>query len=156
MAEHLASLTWIRTGDGFAQSQYARNHTWTFDGGLTIPATAAPSVIPPPWTDPSAVDPEEAFVAALASCHMLTFLHVACKGGFIVDRYEDNAVGQMKKNEKGVPWVHKVILHPRVTYGGEKSPTPEESDALHHKAHEYCFIANSVKSEIVVEPQPVP
>lgn len=152
MSDHTATILWIRKDEGFLKSQYSRNHTWSFDGGLKVEATAAPNVIPPPWTDAAHVDPEEAFVASVSSCHMLTFLHVASKAGFLVDRYEDKAVGTMAKNEKGIPWVKTITLRPEIAYGGGKIPTPEEAAQLHHKAHDYCFIANSVKSEVLVEP----
>ncbi|MDX6766550.1 MAG: OsmC family protein [Candidatus Methylacidiphilales bacterium] len=152
MSEHRATILWVRKDEGFLQSKYSRNHTWAFDGGAHVEATAAPSVIPPPWTDPAFIDPEEAYIAALSSCHMLTFLHVAAKAGFVVDRYEDEAVGAMAKNEKGIPWLKTVTLRPRIAYGGDKAPTPEESGQLHHKAHDFCFIANSVKTEILIEP----
>jgi organic hydroperoxide reductase OsmC/OhrA len=151
MSDHRATVLWTRTDEGFLQSKYSRNHTWSFDGGLTVPATAAPNVIPPPWTDVTHIDPEEAFIASVASCHMLTFLHVASKAGFLVDRYEDEAIGTMAKNEKGIPWVKTIVLRPRIAFGGEKIPSAPEIDQLHHKAHDFCFIANSVKTEIRVE-----
>jgi len=153
MAEHRATIRWNRTGEGFLQAQFSRNHTWEFDGGLSVPATAAPSVVPPPWTDPSAVDPEEAFVASLSSCHLLTFLFVAAKAGHQVDGYQDEASGVLAKNESGVPWMARVTLRPRVTYAPGTAPTPEQEDALHKKAHHYCYIANSVKTGISIEPQ---
>jgi organic hydroperoxide reductase OsmC/OhrA len=96
------------------------------------------------------VDPEEAFVASLSSCHMLTFLHLASKAGFQIESYEDEAVGKVTKNEKGIPWVSLVTLNPRIAYGGEKLPTPADEERLHHQAHEWCYIANSVKTEVVV------
>lgn len=151
MAQHLASVCWSRRDEGFLQSKFSRDHTWTFDGGLSVPATAAPAVVPPPWTDPAAIDPEEAFVAALASCHLLTFLHVASRSGFTVDRYEDHATGRMAKNEKGIPWVAEVILRPQVTWSGNP-PTAAQENELHHKAHGWCYIANSVKTVVTIEP----
>src|SRR4051794_20232738 len=105
MAEHKAIITWKRTGPDFTKGKYSREHTWTFDGGLVVPASPAPSVVPVPWSNPANVDPEEAFVASISSCHMLTFLYVASKAGFQVDSYADEAVGVMVKNEKGTPWV---------------------------------------------------
>lgn len=113
-------------------------------------ASPTPSVVPAPWSNPALVDPEEAFVASLSSCHMLTFLYVAGRQGFVVEAYEDHAAGAMTKNEKGIPWISRVTLRPRITYRGEKQPTPEQVDQLHHTAHEQCFIANSVKTEVVV------
>jgi len=109
-------------------------------------------VVPAPYSNPAGVDPEEAFVAAIASCHMMTYLHVASRAGFVVERYEDEAVGVLRKNERGAIWVAAVTLHPRITYGGDKYPTAEDQHRLHELAHEQCFIANSVKTEITVEP----
>jgi organic hydroperoxide reductase OsmC/OhrA len=130
---------------------YSREHTWTFDGGVTVPASPSPSVVPRPYSNEAFVDPEEAFVAAIASCHMLTYLYVAAKAGIRVERYEDEAVGAMTKNEHGVPWVSTVVLRPRITYGGATPPAGADEDRLHHTAHEQCFIANSVKTAIVVQ-----
>jgi len=152
MAEHKASIRWALPVDGesFLKGRYSREHTWSFDGGLTVPASPAPSVVPVPFSNPAHVDPEESFVASIASCHMLTFLHVAMRAGVVVERYEDDAVGVMRKNERGAVWVAAVTLRPRIAYGGATRPTPEEIDRLHHLAHEQCFIANSVKTEISV------
>jgi organic hydroperoxide reductase OsmC/OhrA len=152
MAEHKAIISWKRTSPDFLKGKYSREHTWTFDGGLTIPASPSPSVVPVPYSNPAHVDPEEAFVASISSCHMLTFLYVASKQGFQLDSYEDEAVGVMSKNESGVPWVSLVTLKPKIAYTGEKLPTPAEKERLHHMAHEQCFIANSVKTKIVVDP----
>ena len=139
-------------GDGdFERGRYSRVHSWSFDGGVTIAGSSSPSVVHPPYSDPAAVDPEEAFVAALSSCHMLSFLYVASKAGFVVARYDDEAVGRMTKNEHGVPWVSHVVLAPRHEFVGEKKPTREEVEALHERAHHECFIANSVKTEIEVK-----
>ena len=151
MSEHKAIIRWSRTGPDFVKGTYSREHTWTFDGGLTVPASPSPSVVPKPWSNPANVDPEEAFVASLSSCHMLTFVWLASREGFVVDSYEDEAVGAMAKNERGVPWVNTVKLRPRIVWSGEKQPTPADLDRLHHAAHEQCFIANSVKTEITVE-----
>ena len=152
MAEHIASIKWARQGaaEDFAKGKYSREHTWTFDGGATVPASASPSVVPAPWSNPAAVDPEEGFVAAIASCHMLTFLYVAQKAGFVVERYEDEAVGVLRRNDHGAVWVSRVTLHPRIAYRGETHPSAEEIDHLHRLAHEQCFIANSVKTEISI------
>jgi organic hydroperoxide reductase OsmC/OhrA len=154
MAEHKAMIRWASSGDGeaFLKGRFSRAHTWTFDGGLTVPASAAPSVIPAPFSNPAGVDPEEAYVAAIASCHMMSFLYVAMRAGFVVERYEDDAVGAMRKNERGVIWVGAVTLRPRIDFGAGTRPTPAEVEQLHHRAHEQCFIANSVKTEITVEP----
>lgn len=150
MSEHHATISWQRGEGDFSKGRYSREHTWTFDGGMTVAASAAPSVVPIPYSNPKAVDPEEALLAAIASCHMLSFLHVASKRGFQVDRYEDAALGEMTKNEKGIPWLSSAKLQPKITYSGEKLPTAEEVEHLHHLAHEQCFIANSVKTEITV------
>jgi organic hydroperoxide reductase OsmC/OhrA len=150
MSEHKAIIRWRRSGPDFIRGKYSREHTWTFDGGVTVPASPSPSVVPTPWSNPANVDPEEAYVAAISSCHMLTFLYLASKQGFQVESYEDEAVGVMAKNEKGIPWVSRVTLNPKLAYGGEKLPTPADEDRLHHGAHEQCFIANSIKTEVVV------
>lgn len=154
MSEHKATIRWTRkaTPDDFAKGKYSREHTWSFDGGVTVPASASPSVVPAPWSNPASVDPEEAYVASISSCHMLTFLYVAQKRGFVVESYEDQAVGVMTKSERGAtPWVSAVTLHPKIVYGGEKKPTAADEEHLHHEAHEQCFIAQSVKTEITVK-----
>jgi organic hydroperoxide reductase OsmC/OhrA len=151
MSKHEATIQWRRAGSGFVAGQYSREHTWTFDGGLTVPASPSPSVVPAPYSNPAHVDPEEAFVAAIASCHMLTFLFLASRQGFQVDSYVDEAVGVMTKNERGAPWVSAVALRPRIAYSGDKLPAPGDEERLHHLAHEQCFIANSVKTEVTVE-----
>jgi organic hydroperoxide reductase OsmC/OhrA len=150
MSEHKATIHWQRSGPDFLKGQYSREHTWRFDGGVTVAASPAPSVVPAPWSNPACVDPEEALVAAIASCHMLTFLWVASKQGFQVESYDDEAVGTMTKNDRGVPWVSRVTLRPQIVWGGDRRPTAAEIEHLHHAAHEQCFIANSVKSEVVV------
>jgi organic hydroperoxide reductase OsmC/OhrA len=150
MSEHKALISWKRTSPDFLTGKYSREHTWTFDGGLTVPASPSPSVVPTPFSNPANVDPEEAFVAAISSCHMLTFLYLAGKAGFQVDSYDDEAVGVMTKNERGVPWISAVTLHPKVVYSGGKLPTPADKERLHHLSHEQCFIANSVKTEVHV------
>src|SRR5690349_7624294 len=149
MSEHKAVIRWTRTSAEFLKGKYSREHTWSFDGGITVAASPSPSVVPAPWSNPVNVDPEEAFVASISSCHMLTFLWVASRRGFVVAGYVDDAVGVMTKNERGKAWVSTVTLDPKIEWG-EKTPTAEELDALHHAAHEDCFIANSVKTEIVV------
>lgn len=153
MAEYKATIQWQRTAPDFVRGRFSREHTWTFDGGVTVPASASPQVVPPPLSNPAKVDPEEAFVASLASCHMLTFLYFAAKRGVEVDSYNDEAVGLITKNEKGVPWVSTVTLNPKVAFGGEMKPTAAELEELHRLAHEQCYIANSVKTEITVHPQ---
>lgn len=151
MAEHKAIIRWKRTSEEFLQGRYSREHTWTFDGGATVAASPSPTVVPAPWSNPAHVDPEEAYVASISSCHMLTFLFLASKAGFQVDSYEDESVGVMTKNEKGVPWVSLVTLNPRIAYGGARLPTSEDVARLHHLAHEQCFIANSIKTEVNIQ-----
>ena len=150
MSEHKAIIQWTCTGPDFLKGKFSREHTWTFDGGVTVPASASPAVVPAPWSSAAAVDPEEAFVASLASCHMLTFVWLASRAGFQIESYRDEAIGTMSKNERGVPWVSTVTLRPEIVWSGEKKPTPADLDRLHHDAHEQCFIANSVKTEITV------
>jgi organic hydroperoxide reductase OsmC/OhrA len=153
MSNYTASLVWERGGQDFASQRYSRRHVWRFDGGAEVPGSSSPSVVPPPGSDPAAVDPEEAFVASLASCHMLWFLAIAAKRGFVVDRYEDAASGVLERNAARRFAMTRVTLRPKITFSGAKQPTAEELDALHHKAHEECYIANSVTTTVVVEPQ---
>ena len=150
--EYRATVSWKRDGGAaFTDQRYSRGHTWTFDGGITVPGSSSPHSVKLPYSVAEAVDPEEAFVAALSSCHMLTFLYVAAKQGYVIDGYADEAVGVMTRNDHGKMWVSKVTLAPAIVFAGEKRPTPEQFDELHHLAHEECFIANSVKSEVVVQ-----
>ena len=143
------TLTWKRGDLPFEYQKYSRNHTWKFDGGHEMTASAAPAYL----GNPKSVDPEEAFVASLSSCHMLTFLAIACKQKFVMDDYVDEAVGVMEKNAEGKLAITKVTLKPKITFSGDKKPTTEELDKMHHAAHENCFIASSVKTEITVEKQ---
>jgi organic hydroperoxide reductase OsmC/OhrA len=152
MSEHKATIRWSRTGPDFLKGKYSREHTWTFDGGATVPASSSPSVVPAPWSNAAHVDPEEAFVASISSCHMLTFVWLASREGFLADSYEDEAVGVMAKNERGAMWINAVTLRPRLVWGGEKVPTAADLERLHHLAHEQCFIANSVKTTVSVQP----
>jgi organic hydroperoxide reductase OsmC/OhrA len=135
----------------FNAGRYSRRHTLHFDGGAVVPASAAEANVPRPWSDPAGVDPEEAFVASLASCHMLWFLSLAAKSRFAVASYRDAAEGVMTPNEHGRLWVSTVTLRPSVVFAGERQPTREQLLALHHRAHEECFIANSVKTEVRFE-----
>ncbi len=151
MSEHKATLNWQRSGADFLKGRYSREHTWTFDGGAIMPASSSPSAVPVPYSNPALVDPEEAFVASIASCHLLTYLYLASRQGFQVDSYHDEAVGVLTKNERGVPWVSAVTLNPHIAYSGEKLPTPADEERLHHLAHEQCFIANSVKTQVSVK-----
>lgn len=150
MSEHHAKVLWKCRSPDFLKGKYSREHTWAFDGGATVVASSSPSVVPLPYSNPAGVDPEEAFVAAISSCHMLTYLYLATKKGFQIDSYEDDAVGVMAKGPSGVPWVSAVTLHPKIVYSGDRLPTREDEDRLHHVAHEQCFIAQSVKTEISV------
>jgi organic hydroperoxide reductase OsmC/OhrA len=154
MSEHKATVRWaLPAGADFVKGRYSREHTWSFDGGVTVPASPSPGVVPAPYSNPAAVDPEEAYVASISSCHMLTYLHVASRQGFLIERYEDEAVGVMRKNERGAIWVSAVTLSPRIAYGGDRRPSAEDEARLHHLAHEQCFIANSVRTEITVKPR---
>src|SRR5262249_18409202 len=148
--EYRASVKWKRGEANFTDQRFSRRHEWSFDAGITVPASSSPLSVRLPYSVAEAVDPEEALVAALASCHMLTFLYVAAKQGLVVDDYADDAAGEMTKNERGKLWVSKVTLSPRITFSGDKHPSPEQLDELHHLAHEECYIANSVKSQVVV------
>ncbi|PYR86186.1 MAG: peroxiredoxin [Acidobacteria bacterium] len=150
MAEHKATIKWTLSQGEFLNGTYSREHTWRFDGGMTVAASSSPAAVRVPFSNPANVDPEEAFVASLSSCHMLTYLFIASRKGFEVTSYEDEAVGVMTNNEKGTPWVSAVTLHPRITYSGSKTPTAVEESQMHHAAHEGCFIANSVKTEVKV------
>ena len=152
MAHHTARILWESNTDDFQKNQYSRAHHWSFDGGQTVLASSSPSVVRVPFSDPAGIDPEEALVASLSSCHMLTFLYYAAKSGFAVLRYEDNAEGVMAKNGQGRMAITRVTLKPLVTFK-DKQPSRAELDHLHHVAHEECFIANSVKTEIICEPQ---
>src|SRR5947208_14588941 len=149
MSEHKVSLIWKRGDKPFEYQKYSRDHTWKFDGGHEMPASAAPAYL----GNPNLVDPEEAFVASLSSCHMLTFLAVACKKKFVLDEYVDDAVGVMEKNSEGRLAITRVMLRQRLKFSGDKQPTPQEVEEMNHGAHEQCFIANSVKTEIKVETQ---
>ena len=154
MTEHSAEILWQRGEQSFLDNRYSRAHHWRFDGGLQVPASSSPHVVPLPWSDARAVDPEEAFIAALSSCHMLWFLSLAAQQGFQVERYEDLARGVMAKNAEGRLAMTEVLLRPRVTFGGACQPNSEQLHSLHHRAHEACFIANSVKTEVRCEPLP--
>lgn len=151
MASYQAIVQWSRDGASFLDNKYSREHQWTFDGGVTIAGSSSTHVVPAPYSNPAAVDPEEAFIVALASCHMLSFLYVAAQRGFVVDAYRDEATGKMTKNAAGKYWVSEVTLHPKVLFSGEKTPDQPEIADLHHTAHHECFIANSVKTDVRVE-----
>ncbi len=152
MSQYSARISWQRGAASFIDNQYSRAHSWQFDGGIEVPASASPHVVAVPMSLEAAVDPEEAFVAALASCHMLWFLSLAAAQRFCVDRYVDDAVGVLGKNAAGKVAMTTVTLRPRVEFSGEQRPTRVAFEALHHKAHDKCFIANSVTSEVRCEP----
>jgi len=152
MSEHRASIRWTQKSGDFRKGTYSREHEWIFDGGVIVPASPSPAVVPKPYSNDAYVDPEEAYVAAIASCHMLTFLHVARLQGVEVISYEDDAVGAMTKNEQGAPWMSSVVLSPRIAYVPGTAPSPDIEERLHHAAHEGCYIANSVKTHISVVP----
>ncbi|MFO1173318.1 MAG: OsmC family protein [Hyphomicrobiaceae bacterium] len=153
MSEHTATLTWSRDGALFTDGKFSRKHTWRFDGGAEIVGSPAPQVVPPPMSVPAGVDPEEAFVASLASCHMLFFLALAAKKRFVVDSYVDEAVGALGKRADGKTWMARVTLRPKALFSGDKQPTFEDIAALHTQAHDLCYIANSVTTEVILEPR---
>jgi organic hydroperoxide reductase OsmC/OhrA len=151
MATYRATADWsLEEGGDFAKGRYSRGHSLVFDSGAAVQGTASPHVVGNRWAVEGAVDPEQMLVGAINTCHMLSFLHIAREAGFLIDRYRDEAVGVMEKREDGEMWVSKVTLHPEIRYIGRR-PTPAERDHMHHAAHQICFIANSVKTEIVVE-----
>lgn len=153
MSRHSATVHWQRGADeAFTDNRYQRRHAWHFDGGAVVAGSSAPTSVPLPFSDPSAVDPEEAFVAALASCHLLWFLYLAGKAGYVVDDYRDAALGVMGRDSEGRMAITTVTLKPVVRFGGTRVPDAAEHEALHHAAHDQCFIANSVKSEVRCEP----
>lgn len=151
--EFTATVNWQRKDAAFIGGRYSRAHTWHFDGGAIVPASSSPHSVPLPFSDAGAVDPEEALVAALSSCHMLFFLGFAAKRHWLVDSYVDEAVGIMERNADGRVAMTRVTLRPRIAFSGEV-PAQSDIDDLHHEAHEACYIANSVRCGIVIEPQP--
>lgn len=152
MNQYAATIVWERGEQDFLNQRYSRRHRICFDGGAEIAGSSSPHVVPLPWSDAAAVDPEEAFVASLSSCHMLWFLWFAAQQGFCVDRYVDAASGVMQKNAEGKLAMTVVTLRPEISFSGTRLPTHKQIDALHHEAHASCFIANSVKTEVRCEP----
>jgi len=150
MSTHTATIAWQRGDASFADGRYSRRHEWRFDGGSVVAASPSPHVVPAPWSDAGAVDPEEAYVAAIASCHMLWFLSLSAERGLIVDTYADDAVGTMARIAPGRQAITDVVLRPRIAFAGTQ-PDAGVVHALHEAAHERCFIANSVKTAIRVE-----
>jgi organic hydroperoxide reductase OsmC/OhrA len=152
MAEHTAEILWLRGEQSFTDGRYSRRFVMRFDGGAELPGSASPLVVPAPCSDPEGVDPEEAFVASLSGCHMLWFLSIAAKYGFCVDRYHDTPVGRMGRNADGRIAMTLVTLRPEVGFSGARRPSPDEIRHMHHEAHEACFIASSVKTEVRCDP----
>jgi len=153
VSSYTVTIRWTRDpSTDFSKGQYSRAHTWEFDGGATVPASPSPHIVPAPWNDPNGVDPEEAFVASLSSCHMLFFVDYARRAGFVVDSYVDEAEGVLQKRADGKMWMSRVTLRPKIAFSGDKQPTSDDIAHLHHRAHEDCFIANSVTTEVIVEP----
>ncbi|WP_427790394.1 OsmC family protein [Brevundimonas diminuta] len=153
MSQHVAVVEWSRGDQPFSDNKYSRGHDWRFDGGAVVRGSSAPSGVPEPMSDPAAVDPEEALVAALSSCHMLFFLAYARKDGFIVDSYRDEAEGLMSKDERGKVSITEIILRPAITWSGDKLPDAAAIADLHHRAHDICYIANSIRAEVKIEPR---
>ena len=152
MSTYTAAINWKSDSpEAFAKNQYTRGHSWEFDGGVTVPASSSPHSVRVPFSVEAAVDPEEALVASASSCHMLTFLWVASKAGFNIASYEDSAVGEMATTPEGRQWISKITLDPQIVWLDNKIPTADELAHMHHEAHEVCYIANSIKSEIVVK-----
>jgi organic hydroperoxide reductase OsmC/OhrA len=152
MSTHHATVAWaLGEGEDFRRGRYSRLHTLDFGHGITVPGTASPSVVPRPWSSDEALDPEAAFVGALSACHMLTFLDLARRAGFAIAAYRDAAEGTLAKTAGGGMAVTRVVLRPEIRWAGETRPTAEQLASLHHDAHDLCFIANSVTTEIVVE-----
>jgi organic hydroperoxide reductase OsmC/OhrA len=150
--EYHALIHWVRGGAVFSDNRYSRGHTWRFDGGIEVPASASPSVVRAPLSVEAAVDPEEAFVAALASCHMLWFLDLARRDGYLIDDYRDDAIGVMGRDAAGRMAMLRVTLRPQVGFGAGRAPPPAALTSLHERAHAECFIANSVRTAVHVEP----
>ncbi len=154
MSTHAATVDWA-LGDGdFARRRYSRAHTLSFGGGLAAPGSPSVEIVPPPWSRPDAIDPEAAFTASLAACHMLWFLDFAARAGLVATAYRDEAQGTLSKNAAGAMAMTRVVLRPAVQFAGEPVPSPDEVAALHQAAHKACFIANSVLTEVVIESQP--
>lgn len=152
MSEYFAKIKWSRASDeNYIDNKYSRGHEWVFDGGITVQASSSPHVVPLPYSVEGNVDPEEAFVASLSSCHMLFFLSIAAKRKYVVDSYTDDAVGIMEKDINNNISMTKVTLKPHVKFSGNKNPTMEQLEKMHHQAHEQCFIANSVTTQIITE-----
>lgn len=154
MSTYFAQVNWVKqANENYLDNKYSRGHTWSFDGGATVPASSSPHVVPLPYSVEANVDPEEAFIASISSCHMLFFLSIAAKNKLIIESYEDKAEGIMSKDSQGNISITKVTLKPRVIFAAQAQPAYELLEKMHHQAHQQCFIANSVKAEIVTEIQ---
>ena len=152
MSEYLAKVSWFRGVDEtYTDNKYSRGHQWQFDGGVTVPASASPYIVPLPYSIEANVDPEEAFVAALSSCHMLFFLSIAAKNKFVIDAYIDHAVGVLEQGADGKMWMAKVVLRPKIAFAGDNKPGYARLEKMHDQSHQQCFIANSVRTEVVTE-----
>jgi organic hydroperoxide reductase OsmC/OhrA len=151
MQQFEATITWQRGAQPFTDQRYSRAHAWHFDGGLTVPGSSSPYSVPLPMSDPGAVDPEEALVAAASSCHMLFFLSIAAQRGFIVESYRDQAFGILARDDAGKMAMTRITLAPAIVFGGDRQPAQDELDAMHHGAHDKCYIANSIKGEVVIQ-----
>lgn len=152
MAKYTTVVVWHRDRAAFTDNRYSRGHRWLFDGGIEVPASSSPHVVPLPLSVAAAVDPEEAFVVSLSSCHMLSFLHLAARRGFVVESYRDEAVGVLARDAAGRLAMTRVTLRPEARFADDQRPTAGEVAALHHEAHEQCFIARSVKTDVRCEP----
>jgi organic hydroperoxide reductase OsmC/OhrA len=156
MTPYSAVIAWQRDGQPFSDRRYQLQHQWRFDGGSVVAASSSPQVVALPMSDASAVDPEEAFVASLASCHLLWFLDIACRAGWVVDDYRDEASGVLARNAEGRAAMTVVTLRPQVRFAGDHQPDAAEIHRLHGQAHAECFIANSVKTEVRCKPVILP
>jgi organic hydroperoxide reductase OsmC/OhrA len=153
MSRHTASVRWARGDAAFTDLRYSRRHTWHFDGGVDVPASSSPHSVKVPYSAEDAVDPEEAFVASIASCHMLWFLSIAAERGFVVERYVDDAEGFLERGADGKVWMTRATLRPAIAFAGTLEPTRDELASMHDEAHHACFIANSVKTVVTCEPR---
>lgn len=150
MHTYEATVTWRRGEQKFSDKRYSRAHEWTFDGGARVPASSSPLSVPLPMSDAASVDPEEALVAAVSSCHMLFFLSFAAKRGLVVDSYTDQAFGTMEKNDEGKMAITRITLQPKIVFSGERQPAADELETMHRDSHEECYIANSIKAQVIV------
>lgn len=150
MSNYNATVSWHRNNQDFLANKYSRGHEWKFDGGAVVQASASPHIVPLPWSIEECVDPEEAFAASISSCHMLFFLSIAANKGYQIESYIDNAIGEMAKNSEGKYFVSKTTLHPQITFSGDENPDQDTIKSIHHQAHEQCFIANSIRTEVVI------